>query len=105
MNAPLAATIDGEPLGDEEARALWKRFSAWMDEHKGDLAGFATSEGLASVHPEMHGERAVLAGSRTGAQRAYASAPATGGGVDRPGSDGSGRIQSGAAGKRRRKQR
>lgn len=72
---PLAVKIDGQLLSDEEGRALWTRFSAFMEEHRGDLAGFAKTEGLASIHPAMEGDRAILVGSRaTGAaQRAYAS--------------------------------
>jgi hypothetical protein len=71
----LRVVIDGAPLEDAEARAFWKRFSAWMDEHRGDLAGFARTEGLASVHPEMHGGGPVLVGSRSAPQRAYVTAP------------------------------
>jgi hypothetical protein len=71
----LAVVIDGAPLPDDEARAFWGRFSAYMDAHKGDLAGFAAAEKLASVHPETRGGRAVLVGSRTAPQRAYANAP------------------------------
>jgi hypothetical protein len=71
----LKVRIDGAPLGDDEARAFWKRFSNHMEEHKGDLAGFAKSEGLASVRPEMDAGNAVLVGSRTAAQQAYVTAP------------------------------
>jgi hypothetical protein len=71
----LRVTVDGEPMPEDEGRAFWKRFSAWMEEHASDLAGFARAEGLASVHPEMHGGAAVLVASRTAAQKAYASAP------------------------------
>ncbi len=71
----LKVEIDGTPLGDEEARAFWKRFSDHMDAKKGDLAGFAKGEGLASVRPEMHAGDAVLVASRTAAQQAYVTAP------------------------------
>ncbi len=71
----LKVQIDGAPLGDDEARAFWKRFSDHMEDHKGDLAGFAESEGLASVRPEMHVGDAVLVASRTAAQQAYVTAP------------------------------
>jgi hypothetical protein len=74
----LAVLVDGEPLPNEEAVAFWKRFSAWMDEHPGDLGGFAKSEGLASVQPEMHGGAPVLVASRTGVQKPYTSAPKRG---------------------------
>jgi hypothetical protein len=71
----LKVQVDGAPLGDDDARSFWKRFSDYMEDHKGDLAGFAKSEGLASVRPEMHQGDAVLVGSRTAAQQAYVSAP------------------------------
>lgn len=66
--------VDGEALPTEEAIAFWKRFSAWMDEHPGDLAGFAKTEGLSSVTPEMHSGAPVLVASRTAAQKPYTTA-------------------------------
>lgn len=72
---PLAVVLDGESLPEGEARAFWERFSEWMDGHRDDLAGFARSEGLASVHPEMHGADPVLVASRTKPQRPYGVAP------------------------------
>ena len=74
---PLSAFIDGTALAEPDARALWQRFSAWMEEHAGDLAGFARAEGFASVHPELHDGEPVLVASRTAPQRPYASAPST----------------------------
>jgi hypothetical protein len=71
----LRVVVDGAAMPEEPARAFWARFSAWMEEHRGDLGGFARAEGLASVHPEMHGGEPVLVASRTTAQAAYASAP------------------------------
>jgi hypothetical protein len=71
----LRVVVDGVPLPPDAARAFWQRYSAWLEEHAGDLAGFAKSEGLASVHPEMHGGTPVLAASHTAPQRAYSSAP------------------------------
>src|SRR5579884_1673425 len=71
----LRVLVDQVPLPDDEARPFWRRFSAWMEEHPGDLAGFAASEGLASVHPEVHDGHPVLVASRTAAQRPYAPAP------------------------------
>jgi hypothetical protein len=68
----LGVTIDGSPLAEAEAHALWDRFSYWMDQHRGDLKGFATQEGFASVHPGVDGETPVLRASRTVAQKAYA---------------------------------
>ena len=71
----LRVLVDGEPLPTEEGIAFWKRFSAWMDEHPGDLGGFASSEGLTSVTPEMHSGAPVLVASRTAAQKPYTAAP------------------------------
>jgi hypothetical protein len=57
----LAVVIDGVPLtDDDEARALWTKFSQHMDEHQGDLAGFAKLCGYASVKPEARKGQAVL---------------------------------------------
>jgi hypothetical protein len=70
----LAVLVDGESLPDDEARALWARFSAWMEDHRGDLAGFAQREGFASVHPGVRDGRAVLLVSRVTPQRPYAPA-------------------------------
>jgi hypothetical protein len=71
----LRVLVDGEPLPGQEAIAFWKRFSEWMDEHPGDLAGFASSEALSSVQPEMHDGVPVLVASRTAPQRPYGVAP------------------------------
>jgi hypothetical protein len=70
----LLVVIDGTPLADEAAREFWRRFSEWMQEHVGDLAGFAAAEGLASVKPELHGGAPVLIASRTAPQAPYATA-------------------------------
>jgi hypothetical protein len=70
----LRVFVDGVALSDEDARSLWRRFSAWMDAHVGDLAGFARAEGFASLHPEMHAGSPVLVASRTAPQRPYAVA-------------------------------
>ncbi|MGK4007780.1 hypothetical protein WMF31_34510 [Sorangium sp. So ce1036] len=56
----LAATVDGAPLSDEEARDLWTRFSRHMDEHRGDAAGFARENGYVSVTPTFARGRALL---------------------------------------------
>ena len=61
-------------MAEPEAGALWKRFSAWMEEHAGDLAGFAQAEGFTSIHPELHSGEPVLVASRTAQQMPYASA-------------------------------
>jgi hypothetical protein len=68
----LAVLIDGVALPEDEARAMWERFSAWMEEHRGDLAGFAKQEGFASVHPGVQNGKPVLLLSREAAQRPYA---------------------------------
>jgi hypothetical protein len=71
----LRVLVDGEAMPGEEAVAFWKRFSAWMEDHPGDLAGFARSESLSSVLPEMHGGAPVLVASKSAAQKPYTSAP------------------------------
>jgi hypothetical protein len=98
----LSVLVDGRPLGDVEARAMWQRFSAWMEEHKGDLAGFAKAEGFASVHPELHGGEPVLIASRAGTQRAYETAPTK---RSRPDPGRSGGAKPGARPKRLRTRR
>jgi hypothetical protein len=70
--ARLEVLVDGAPLPEAEAVAVWDRFSRWMEEHRGDLAGFATQEGYASVHPGVDGDRPVLRASKTAGQRPYA---------------------------------
>jgi hypothetical protein len=99
----LAVLVDGEALPADKARELWARFSAYMEEHKGDLGGFAAQEGFASVHPSMKDGAAVLLVSRTSAQRPYAP-------VDRPGprggsSDHRGSPRDPAAGRGKRGKR
>jgi hypothetical protein len=71
----LRVLVDGEALPAEESIAFWKRFSTWMDEHPGDLAGFAATEGLKSVAPEMHSDAPVLVASRSAPQKPYTTAP------------------------------
>lgn len=56
----LAVFVDGRALPEEEARAIWIRFSTWMDEHRGDFDGFAKQEGFVSARPETQGGKAVL---------------------------------------------
>jgi len=58
--ARLAVLMDGEPLADDDARTLWTAFSAHMDDHQGDLAGFAKQKGWTSVKPEHRAGQAVL---------------------------------------------
>ena len=71
----LRVLLDGEALESGESVAFWKRFSAWMDEHPGDLGGFAKSESLTSVRPEMHDGAPVLVASRNAPQTPYTTAP------------------------------
>lgn len=52
--------IDGKALDDEPARALWVEFSAYMDTHESDFAGFAKLKGWHSVKTEHRAGRAVL---------------------------------------------
>jgi hypothetical protein len=92
----LRAIVDGAPLPDDQARAMWRRFSEWMNERAGDLAGFAKAEGLASIRPELHDGVPVLVGSRTAQQTPYTSAVKKKGGGPR------GNETSGKAGRRRR---
>jgi hypothetical protein len=73
----LAVVVDGVALPEAEARAMWERFSAWMEEHRGDLAGFAEQEGFVSVHPGVDGGKPILIASHHAAQQPYA--PATDG--------------------------
>jgi hypothetical protein len=70
----LRVLVDGTAMADEAGRAFWKRFSDWMEEHHGDLGGFARAEGLASVRPEMHAGEPVLVASRSDGQAPYGSA-------------------------------
>lgn len=74
MGTGLAVRVDGVALPEEEARAFWQRFSDWMEEHRGDLAGFAANEGFASVHPGVENGRPVLLVSTTIPQRPYGPA-------------------------------
>jgi hypothetical protein len=79
----LGVLVDGTPLAEAEALALWDRFSLWMEEHRGDLAGFAAKEGFASVHPGVDGDRPVLRASKSATQRAYRAVSAGGDPEDR----------------------
>jgi hypothetical protein len=61
----MVAVIDGVALADAEGEALWKAFSAHMDEHRGDMAGFAKARGFREVKPEYRHGQAVLVITRT----------------------------------------
>lgn len=56
----LAAMVDGSALPPEQARDLWKKFSDYMGEHRGDVAGFAKSSGFVRIAPEYRNGKAVL---------------------------------------------
>lgn len=56
----LAALVDGEALPEDAARDLWKRFSDYMGEHRGDFAGFAKVNGFLRIAPEYRQGKAVL---------------------------------------------
>ena len=68
----LGVLVDGAPMPEAEALSFWERFSDWMEEHRGDLAGFAAKEGFASVHPGVDGDKPVLRASTSAGQRPYA---------------------------------
>ena len=72
----LTVFVDDRELPEEEARALWKRFSDHMEAHQGDLRGFAEKEGVASVLPEHGAGKAILRLRKTGEQVPYANARA-----------------------------
>jgi hypothetical protein len=72
----LAVLVDGAPLDPDAARALWTEFSAHMDEHRGDFAGFAQKKGWQSVAPEYQQGKAVLVVRTTAAPARPAPKPA-----------------------------
>lgn len=71
--ADLNVKVDGVLLPDAEAKALWARFSAHMETHRGDLLGFAKAEGFASIQPAVDGGKPLLVASRTSPQGPYVS--------------------------------
>lgn len=68
---PLLARVDGTLLSEKDARDLWARFSVYMEEHRGDLGGFAKQEGLSSIRPSFEAGAAILIASHTEAQAPY----------------------------------
>jgi hypothetical protein len=58
--AALVVELDGKTLAPAEAEETWRAFSAHMDEHQGDLAGFAKARGWKSVAPTYRRGSAVL---------------------------------------------
>jgi hypothetical protein len=103
----LLVRIDGALLSEKDARDLWSRFSAYMEEHRGDLGGFAKQEGFLSIRPSFEDGAAILIASHSEAQAPYRSVsaePGKGGGEPTPRSSrGSEKSQSGE--KSRRKKR
>ena len=94
MSSPrLLARVDGALLSEDEARALWKRFSDHMEAHRGDLAGFAAAEGFKSVRPSFEDGSAILLASHSEAQVAYTNVSA-----EDPGERGDGRPKGSSSG-------
>jgi hypothetical protein len=83
--AHLRVVADGVAMAEDAARELWRRFSAYMEEHRGDLGGFARSEGFVSAHPRSAGGQAVLVLSRTEPQEAYGAPARPAGNAPAPG--------------------
>ena len=79
VDARLSLVVDGVVAPAEQARATWQRFSEYMEAHRGDLAGFARTEGFLSAHPRSDGGKAVLVLSHTEPQEPYGK-PASGAG-------------------------
>ena len=61
----LRVLVDGRPLSEDEARAVWQRFSAHMDAHRGDFAGFASAEGYLGASVAVAGSTPTLSLSST----------------------------------------
>jgi hypothetical protein len=72
----LACVIDGAPLSEEDAKALWKEFSAYMDANRGDMAGFAKKKGWFAIAPEYRDGKAVLVARTTATARTLPAAQA-----------------------------
>lgn len=71
----LVVLKDGEPLPDDEARALWTEFSEYMELTRGDMPGFAKNHGWTEVRPEYRKGQAVLIVSTTPEAAAKAAPP------------------------------
>jgi hypothetical protein len=56
----LGAIVGGKTLSKDEARALWQRFSEYMDANRNDFAGFAKREGFAFASVAAHAGVATL---------------------------------------------
>jgi hypothetical protein len=88
----LLVRVDGELLPEKDSRELWGRFSAYMEEHRGDLGGFAKQEGFLSIRPSFEDGAAILLASHSEAQVPYRDPQKSNEGSTR----GSGKSQSGA---------
>lgn len=55
MSSTLSVIVDRQRLSEEKARAMWERFSAYMDAHQGDFDGFARSAGFVSASVAVAG--------------------------------------------------
>lgn len=65
----LVVLADGRTIEGDEARAIWTRFSQYMDEHHGDMDGFARTEGFTSARTEHRaGQAFLILSSREAAQ-------------------------------------
>jgi len=53
ITSQLAAVVDGKTAEPSDAKALWERFSSYMDEHQGDFDGFAKQEGLLAARVDV----------------------------------------------------
>lgn len=91
----LAALVDGVALSADDARELWKRFSDYMGEHRGDFSGFAKVAGYVQIAPEYRNGKAVLVAytkeppkaalARPGKPKSTAVKPKSAGGKSKPG--------------------
>ncbi|MDI1429376.1 hypothetical protein [Polyangium sorediatum] len=97
----LAALVDGVALPEEEARDLWKRFSEWMGEHRGDMAGFAKASGFTKITPEYRDGRAVLVAYTKEPPPAPPPAPPAKKPAKKPAGKGSGARRGGGGGGKR----
>lgn len=98
----LAAFVDGAALPEEAARDLWKRFSEWMGDHKGDFDGFAKTNGYVRVTPEYRGGRAVLVAYTKEPPKASGGGGGNGRGSGRGGRSGGGGRRGGGGGRTKR---
>ena len=104
VGSRLVVLVDGAPLPEEAARELWVNFSRHMDDHEGDLAGFAAAQGFVRVSPEAREGKAVLVvwtREPTAAELASSRPPAAQRGAPSSGASSSGRRPKRRGGRRR----